>query len=389
MGFLGLVASIGLYAAVLLTGGYLLFWRNRSYSIVHTLVLIGLVTTVGGRLVEQMVGIARVSDLTIFWVLLAVFAALPSIVETQKATPNPAPQTRKRKRKPNRTHSNSLTTGHHYQWWFPGQLLLIACLVVGIRALTWLKGINYVRAAVSADSAAAQAKAGELQVALSSIDQSIDLAPDVSSYYSNQATVYAAFGRPGALSQHLKCGSLADIQAQKVCLADEAYQANLKWVENRPLSFQARFTLAGSAFQLAVLKNGAELARQSITFHRTAAQSVPTSFRAWDRLADVYIVLGQPQAALEAVEKSLAITGDHSVSASALLLQAEAYEKLGQTQQELESLDKAISVRPSYKVPYFVRGSTYRLLGQHERAVEDLSQAIDLGLRLKTPVLSR
>ena len=152
----------------------------------------------------------------------------------------------------------------------------------------------------------------------------------------------------------------------------------MRWVDSLPLSFGARFALGRSALELGTLKGDAELVRESVELHREAAELVPTSFRAWDRVADVYIVVGQPEEALKALEKSLAIVDGYEPSVSALLLQAEAYEKLGQIQPELESLEKAIKVRPKYPLPYFIRGSTYRLLGQHEKAIEDLNQAIIL-----------
>ena len=51
------------------------------------MILVGLLAALVGRFIEQIVGLARISDLTIFWVLLAVFAvaALASGDETSSA----------------------------------------------------------------------------------------------------------------------------------------------------------------------------------------------------------------------------------------------------------------------------------------------------------------
>ena len=376
LGFLGLAASVGVFGALVLVGGYQLLWQRKRYNIVHQLLLVGLVATIGGRLLEQMVGIARVSDLTVFWVLLGVFAALPAIMAGKQGVPDPPRRDRGRRRRPIRPSPSHVPNGRAYQWWSLARLVLVCALIFGIGVLTWVKGVNYLRAAVIADRAAGQYQAGELQPALTSIERSIDLAPDVNTYYAYRSAVYADFEKYGLWSQHLTCGDLAELQARKVCLAKEAYLGNLGSVETRPLSYRSRFGLANSALRLALLTKDQKLKEETTRLFRETAEMVPTSYQVWDRLADVYISLGQPQEALGALDKSLAILGDHPASAGALLLQAEAYESLGQIQQELESLDRAITVSPGEPVPYYYRGSIYRLLGQHERAIEDLNQAI-------------
>ena len=168
-------------------------------------------------------------------------------------------------------------------------------------------------------------------------------------------------------------------------MAEEAYLGNLEWVETRPFSFRSRVGLADSALQLALLTKDRNLADETTKLFRETAELVPNSYQAWDRLADVYISLGQPQQALEALEKSLAILDDHPESSHALLLQAEAYQSLGQIQQELESLGRAITVNPGEPIPYYYRGSIYQQLGLYERAIEDLSQAIGLTLYRNHP----
>lgn len=378
LGFLGLAASLAVFGTLLLVAGYQLLWQRKGYSTVHQLLLAGAVAIVAGRLLEQMVGIARVSDLTIFWVLLGVFVALPAIMDGRQGGPDPPSRARGRRRRPHRPRPGDVPKEHAYQWRSLGRLGLVCCLVFGIGVLTWVKGVNYVRAAVIADRAAEQFQAGNLQASLTSIERSIDLAPDVNSYYGNRSELYATIEEHGLWSQHVKCGGLAELQVRKACLAKEAYLGNVDWVDNRPLSWRSRIGLAGSALQLALATKDRTLAEEATRLHRETAEMVPNSYKAWDRLADVYIVLGQPQQALEAVEKSLAIIGDHPLSRVALLLQAEAYQNLGQIEQELDSLGRAITVAPLNPEPYYIRGSLYRLLGQHERAIEDLSQAISL-----------
>ena len=79
-GSLGLLASVGLFVAMFFVGVRGLLWEGQNYSTIHKLVLIALLATLAGRTLELMVGVARVSDLTISWVLLAVFVALPPLI---------------------------------------------------------------------------------------------------------------------------------------------------------------------------------------------------------------------------------------------------------------------------------------------------------------------
>ena len=89
IGFFGLVTSAGIFAVVFLVGGRELFRARRQSSDLRTLVLIGLLATMSGRVLEQMVGVARVSDMTIAWVLLGVLAALLAPAFARKSMGEP------------------------------------------------------------------------------------------------------------------------------------------------------------------------------------------------------------------------------------------------------------------------------------------------------------
>ena len=394
LGFLGLAASLGIYAAVLLAAAYQLIWHRRTQTTIHRLILIGLLAVLIGRMLEQMVGIARVSDLTLWWVLLAVFAALPAIMQNFHLTEDvqslpvepdnrslprvPDKLSRGRKKlKPKATDSDK-QLNNTYRWKFLGRLIIIICLVVGIGLLSWVKGVNYIRAAVIADQATAQFQEGDAQSALSSLDHSIKLAPGVSTYYEKRDIIYSLIQARELYSLHPKCGFLAENRSRAKCLAEEQHQSNLKWVENRPLYHKAKLALAGSFLNLALINNDSKLASESIQHYRQITEMLPASFPALNKLADASILLGQPQLALGYLEKSMILTENLADSYTALLLEAEAYHNLGQVDRSLEPLGQAIIASPGNREPYFLRGSTYRLLGQLDLAVDDLSKAIDL-----------
>ena len=74
-GIIGGLASLTLFGSVLGVTGHLILFRRKTVIPVYRLVVIGLMAIVLGRLLEMMVGVARISDLTVLWGILGLFAA--------------------------------------------------------------------------------------------------------------------------------------------------------------------------------------------------------------------------------------------------------------------------------------------------------------------------
>ena len=374
-GILGGLASVGITAALLLVGAYLILRHRRRLTLVHKVVLIGLLATIAGRTLEQMVGIARISDLTLTWVLLGVFAALPLIMQSDGETAVEAPR-RNRRRRSNRRPSGSGTLDYYQPWRFLGRMTLVVFLVTGIGVLTWSKGINYIQAAMIADRAATEFKDGQMQSAYMSLNEAIEKAPDVSTYYDFQVSVHQANRNNDPLALHPECRSESTLERQRVCLAEEEYQDTERWVENRPFAFRSRLSQANAAMQLATLTKDGFLGRESIRLFKETAEMVPNSFGGWSRAAAAHIVFGQPAEALAVIDKALAIVGDQQESASLLLLKSEAYHSLGRSQQEMATLNAAIQRFPDLAEAYYLRGLIYREEKQYEKSFENFDQAI-------------
>ena len=91
LGFLGLLASLGIFGIPMLAAGHFLLWIRRDYSINQRVILLMVLAVIAGRGLEQIVGLARVSDLTMFWALLAVMAAIPGMAADGNKTNNDQP----------------------------------------------------------------------------------------------------------------------------------------------------------------------------------------------------------------------------------------------------------------------------------------------------------
>jgi hypothetical protein len=327
-GIVGLVTSLGIFAAAFLVGGYLLLRKRTEYSDIHQLVLVGLLATLSGRFVEQMVGVARVSDLTIFWALLAAFVALPVVMRSAEPESQNPPQRYSRVTRPwGRRRSRSLA--HEYDWQRFWRLAVVAWAVGGIIALTWVKTINYPRAGIGAADAVANFQGGNYQAALANLDRAIDLAPDVPAYYSFKASVYDAYLQNRQVPRERECSFGRDGTPYEICLGEKIYLTNLEAVQQRPFYWRSRLALANSALALG-------RRAEAIRLYQEAVSMVPASWPLHNRLAEAYIDTGQPQEALEVLEDSLSITGQSSISDQALDLQRTAIQDLEESRSAPE-----------------------------------------------------
>ena len=374
LGFVGVITSFGVFVAFFLVGGAQLFWGRSSLSNGHKLVLAILLATVAGWLLQQMVGVARVSDLTLSWVLLGTFAALPIVMRDRPMPANfvPAPGRQQRSDPP---MSRLRVREAPHRWSLLSGLVIIG-LVVGIGLLTWTKSINYFRAAIIADQGAGQFRNGQLSVSMSSLDRAIKLAPEVSSYYDSRATVYRACRRENQDQQGSDHSPSTQSPSYAACGPEERYDRNQKWVEKRPFSYRARLNLADSALDLGLLNGDSGRIDESTKLYREVAEMVPTSWPLWNRLAEVYIQVGQSRSALPPLEKSLQLTGDTELSYEAFLLEAKAYHNLGQLLSAIEKSTLAVRHLPQSPEAHYIRGTSYYGLGQLGKALEDLDQAI-------------
>ena len=323
-GVLGLLASVGIFAVPLLVGGYQLLRGRRQYSQLHLLLLIGLLATFAGRSLEQTVGLARVSDLTIFWVLLAAFVVLPrtltdSLLESENS--GAIRDAGRSRRQRNRGRSRGRSRVEAMDWAMFSRFIVIAVLVGGIATVTWLRTINYPRAAVAAGQAVKAFQQGDYQGALTGLERASQLAPDVSVYYTHQSSVYAAFLKNRGGLQERECSLGIGGVPYETCLVQKTYLVNRASVDQRPFYWRSRLAMANSA--LALGRHD-----EAIRLYTEVVATVPASWPLRNRLAEAYIDVGQPERAVEVLEASLVLTRDSGRSGQARQLLELANQKL-------------------------------------------------------------
>ena len=380
-GYLGLLSSLGIFLAVFLAGAYTLLRYKRGVSNIHKLVLLALLAIFVGRFLEQMVGLARVSDLTLFWVLLGVFVALPGLMASPEAAEDetqPVPQPNMPQRRSGRRGAVAQTRGTN--WALIGRLAVVAWLLGGVFVLTWVKNVNYVRAAHLVSNAKESLQEGDRQGTLLALDRAIELAPDVSLYNNHRANVYLSYLTNPFGAPEQKCDTQDQIP-YRLCLATNSLQSNIDGAASRPFYYRSRLALANSFFQFGQ-------SDQAIQHYRDSLSLVPNSWPIRNGLADAFLAAEQPEEALDVLEDSLAITGSDFRSADALFLKGLALQELGDHEGSVRSLERSLelglsvdreeSARLLISSPFAERAQSYFEMGDYGLAIQEWDRAIEV-----------
>ncbi len=405
-GILGFFSSLGLFIAFFLVGAIQL-WRNRlnrgEYSMAHKWILVTLLATIAGRGVEMMVGVARESDLVMFWTMLAIFVVLPSAMgssaeagvssagEASLTSGRPGrPLTRRERRggrasrRERRAHGR---TGRAQAPMSPRRvavLTLVSALVIFVGWLSWDKNIDYAWAAIVAADARDKFSEGQFQESQLLMSKAVSKAPDVPIYYNNLAGIYDSyrdFATNNPARQLPRCEQVFPLrnltltpsqsgQTYAAC-AEEAYRANLQGAKKNRTSPQAKLMLANSTLQLALMGTEGK-ADEAIRYYQELTAMIPASYPLYNALGTAYLRVGRPAESLAALEGSLALTGGSPDSAQALYLKALAYRRLNDTKKAIDSFEQSLVVAPGNPSAEEVRRQL--VISYNALAVDQLQQ---------------
>ena len=316
-----------------------------------------------------MVGVARESDLVLFWIMLAIFVVLPTVMnpangaELRPVEAEPPQPVGRRARRVGRTARRE-RRGRGNRGQLSGQIgliqgtgiVLVAAVVIFIGWLSWDKNVEYAWAAALAASARDDfQQEGNYQVSAQRMSKAIDKAPDVPIYYHNLAGIYEAYGTFGKNNPDLQLQSCAQFfllepranepqpgQPFARC-AEEAYRANLAGFKKNPTSPQVKLVLANSSLELALAGfEGKD--EEAIGYFQELGAMLPSSWPLRNALGTAYLRLGQFQEALEVLDESLSFTGETSASGQAIYLKGLAYRRLEDLPKAIDSFERSLAI---------------------------------------------
>ena len=307
-GVLGLLSALLLFISILVPS--ILLLRNKSpvLSIEYRIVLVGIIATIMGRTIEQSVGIARISDLTVFWIMLGVMIALPNILSKESSIDAEDINLR------NEISTKSITTNSSIRW----RILPISLIAIVIIYISCAGHIHYFRATLSASEARYHYTVGDLQNSLLMIEHAISLSPNMPTYYLFKNLILSDAILNNIALDTSECPITGISIDQRRCLLEIKYQSAETSVNQQPLYWRSVFEKAVSADNLVKYDEALELYEQTSIL-------IPNSWPLHNQLARLYI--------FEEEYDKAQIHLNHSLN----ILQKGSYNIEGQTlQQELD-----------------------------------------------------
>ena len=294
-GVLGLLSLSLLFISIVVSSIILLIKKASAVSIEYRIILIGIIATIICRAVEQSLGIGRISDLIVFWVMLGAIITLPSILtnESYQDTEDSNPD--------NYISTKSIPTKPSPLW----RLLPISLITIIVLYISCAGHIQYFRAGLSASEARHYYSIGDLTRALLMIERAINLSPDIPTYYLFKNMMISDAIQNDITLDTLKCPPTDTSINHRKCLLEIKYQSAETAVNQQPLYWRSVFEKAVSSDNLFKYDEALELYEQTSIL-------IPNSWPLHNQLADLYIYEEKYDKAEIHINHSLNITQNGS-----------------------------------------------------------------------------
>lgn len=254
-GWLGLLTFVTALVGAAVTLFIFVFRSRRSGDIGAALLASGIIAAFIGRFAELQVGIARNSDLVIFWVLLAVVVVIPRVLASNSDRAEPSKTSAPIRSMRPLLPKPAPAFGYVFA-------MTTAVVLIGtVSMIAWQKNVNYVRADHQIQLAR-NTFAEDPRQALEHLHTATRLAPDVASYWTELGDFYAAFA------------DVSTSSAQRMAFLEAGYDADVTALEINPLERSSNFHVAESAWNLAVEGDSAKAA-VAVTRYRYLTEIAP------------------------------------------------------------------------------------------------------------------
>ena len=347
--------AAGLFAFVLLAlsvlmAGLMTVWRYRRdkgrggdwLSIAMLTVIASLI----GRAVEQSVGVARIGDLILFWMLLGVALAVCAIGSGVRSGIRP-----------------SLSIGSGYT-----RLTVATLLAVVAFAIFFVRDVQMMRAGVVSGDAFAEARTGNKGEAIALLQRAIELAPEVQLYRAIAGELLIEKARAQVTNE-----------AAMPILA-EAYETIIPFEERDPFAFVMQLRIG--VVEAEMVNRGDGALRDDLiarTIH--VADSMPAYPAIQAVAAERVLIAGEIELGLLFANRAIEMEAETSPQPLAWLKRGQALAELGDLDAALESFTIGLSRETKGTMAAgFHRniGHIYDALGDAELATEHRALADEM-----------
>ena len=313
-GILGLVSSVGLLTAPILMSGFLLIFRKNKNTL-QIICLSSIFAMFSGRFAEQLLGLAVVSDLTVFWICLAGSVAAVKIFLGNELLQN------QEVHHTGQINKTTLTAS-----------LRIFILVLSASAILFFTAayaIIYPVSGVFAGQSRSLYQVGKLEESLYRIETAISMTPEVPYYYFFKNILLTEFIYHPEKVIHTTCNNQAnhttDPEGYSLCLAQEMYSTASANRKINPFWYQ-------STFQFAIIAQSFGQEKEVLRAYEDLAELMPTNRTVLHWLSQEYITREMFDEAQDSLNQSLSISASNPESGKNEFFTDEAIKLLNETE---------------------------------------------------------
>jgi len=323
-GLTGLVTMIATAFFVLLAATQTLIRKSKSGVRAPWILLIlaGAVAALGGRAMEQMTGVGRVSDLMLFWVLMGLVFAIAEIGRREfEEVPESSVSTRKVRL--SNFDAKSIA---------PPIAILIVGLVFAVIFVQ--KDVAVIRAAWLAADGFEQKSDGQASAALNSFEQASDLAPNVERYVIEATELL------------VQSANQSEDRETSIGLLTEARGLLFEYEKRDPNAWETQLRLAQVTASFVDLGLN-ELTPEMVARYIRIADLMQPYPEIQALAAEVITIAGEWELGIVMAERAITLGPNGGVLAQAWWARGEALYRLDRSEEARLSFETAIDRDPT------------------------------------------
>jgi tetratricopeptide (TPR) repeat protein len=323
-GLTGLVAMIATAFFVLLAATQTLIRKSKSgvRDPWILLILAGALAALGGRAMEQMTGVGRVSDLMLFWVLMGLVFAIAEIG----------------RREFEEVSGSSVSTRKVRLSNFDAKSIAppVAILIVGVvfAVIFVQKDVAVIRAGWLAANGFEQKSNGQASAAFNSFEQAADLAPDVERYVIEATELL------------VQSANRSEDRETSIALLTEARGLLFEYEKRDPNAWQTQLRLAQVTASFVDLGLN-ELTPEMVARYIRIADLMQPYPEIQALAAEVITIAGEWELGIVMAERSITLGPNVGPLAQAWWARGEALYQLGRSEEARLSFETAIDRDPT------------------------------------------